>query len=149
MTEHLSGDIEFLREAADNGNTEAMYLLGICLAQGCKVEQDDNEAAKWFHKAAKKGHERAITSMGYLYSRGRGVRKDQYLAFSFLTQANDKGDSLAYDLLMRLRSEMSPQMLREAEKTSRRSGHRLGLLAGRSGLALQKPLLKIPILPCA
>jgi TPR repeat protein len=114
--QHLSDDIEHLRAAADNGNAEAMFLLGVCLAEGRKLEQDYREAAKWFHAASKKGHVRATVSLGFLYSKGRGVRLDQKIAFKLWREAQQKGDALAGDLVAMLRQQMSPQMLKDAEK---------------------------------
>ncbi|TVQ41587.1 MAG: sel1 repeat family protein [Geminicoccaceae bacterium] len=114
--QHLSQDIDYLKEAADNGNAEAMFLLGVCHAEGKKVDQNYREAAKWFHGASKKGHVRATVSLGFLYSKGRGVRLDQKLAYKLWKEAQQKGDPLASDLVSMLRQQMSPQMLKEAEK---------------------------------
>ena len=41
-------------EAAKNGNTNAMYKLGLCYASGVGVPQDYERAARW-HDAALKG----------------------------------------------------------------------------------------------
>ncbi len=116
MNDHLSRDVDYLHKAADNGNTEAMFLLGVCLAEGKKLPQDYRQAAKWFHAASKKGHVRATVSLAFLYSKGRGVRLDQKLAYKLLKQAQSKGDVLAGDLVTMLRQQMSPQMLKDAEK---------------------------------
>jgi TPR repeat protein len=113
---HLSGDIEFLKKAADSGNAEAMFLLGVCYARGQKVEQDFTAAAKWFHDASRKGHAAATTSLGFLYARGRGVRLDQKLAYKLMSQGCARGDPAAHDLLAKLRQRMSPPMLKEAER---------------------------------
>jgi TPR repeat protein len=116
VSDQLSRDIDFLKKAADNGNAEAMYLLGICYARGKKVEQDFTAAAKWFHEASRKGHAAATTSLGFLYARGRGVRLDQKLAFKHLSEGQARGDPTAADLLVKLRQQMSPPMLKEAER---------------------------------
>lgn len=116
MAHNLTADIDLLKEVADNGNIEAMFLLGVCYAEGRKLEQNYREAAKWFHAASKKGHARATTSLGFLYSCGKGVRLDQKLAFKLLKDAQLKGDALAGELATLLRQQMSPQTLKEAEK---------------------------------
>ena len=105
-----------LEFAADDGHAESMFLLAIAYAQGKGVEMDETVAARWFHQAARLGHARARTSMGYLYSIGRGVRHDVVLGYVFLTQAADAGDPLARDLLVRLRRQMSPAQLKEAQR---------------------------------
>ena len=37
-------------KAADQGNTVAMYSLGLAYANGSGVEKNENEAKKWFQK---------------------------------------------------------------------------------------------------
>jgi len=123
--ETLERRIERLRFAAEDGHVESMFLLGTAYAQGKGVPRDDALAARWFHQAARKGHVRARTSLAYLHSVGRGVRRDPVLAYVLLSQAISEGDPLARDLLLRLRRQMTPQQIREAEK---RSGARM---AGR------------------
>jgi TPR repeat protein len=116
VSDQLSRDLDFLRRAADNGNAEAMYLLAICYAEGKKVERDFTTAAKWFHEASKKGHAGATTSLGFLYSRGKGVRLDQKLAFKLMHDGQNRGDPHAQALITKLRQQMSPQMLKDAER---------------------------------
>ncbi|MEO1091683.1 MAG: tetratricopeptide repeat protein [Pseudomonadota bacterium] len=116
MTDHMSSDVDYLQRAADSGNAEAMFLLGVCYAEGRKLPQSFRTAAKWFHAAVRKGHVRATTSLGFLYSRGRGVRLDEKLAYKMFLEAQDQGDVLAGDLASRLRQQMSPPMLKEAER---------------------------------
>lgn len=110
-----------LRHGADDGHLESMYLLGVCLAQGKYVDQDDREAAKWFHAASKKGYAKAKTSLGYLYAVGRGVRKDFVLAYVFLSQSSRSGDPQAADILFRLRAKMHESQIRDADKKLRDS----------------------------
>jgi uncharacterized protein len=105
-----------LRFAAEDGQPEAMFLPGAAYAQGSGVPRDETAAASWFHRASRKGHARAKTSMGFLYSTGRGVRRDPVLAYLLLTQAATMGDPLAGDMLIRLRRQMHPSQLREAER---------------------------------
>ncbi len=121
MSDQLSRDIDFLQRAADNGNAEAMFLLGVCYAQGDRLEQNFRAAAKWFHEASRKGHPAATTSLGFLYSRGRGVRLDQKLAYKLIAEGQSLGDPTAGQLLPRLRQQMSPPMLKEAERLAANS----------------------------
>jgi TPR repeat protein len=116
VSDQLTRDIDFLRKAADNGNAEAMFLLGVCYARGKKVAQDHTAAAKWFHEASRKGHAAATTSLGFLYARGRGVRLDQKLAYKLISDGQQRGDTTAPELLAKLRQQMSPPMLKEAER---------------------------------
>jgi hypothetical protein len=120
--EDLKETVKSLRFKAEDGHAESMFLLGVAYAQGRGVEQNETAAARWFHQASRKGHVRAKTSMGYLYATGRGVRHDVTLGYVFLAQAVRQGDSLAGDLLTRVRKTMSPIQLRDAERRLLESG---------------------------
>lgn len=105
-----------LKRAAGEDNAEARFLVGVAYAQGCGVPPNDREAAKWFHQAARARHPRAMASLGFMYARGRGVRRDVVLAYQYLDQAAGHGDPLARDMVEWLRREMTPQQVREAER---------------------------------
>lgn len=49
--------VEEFTKAAELGNAEAKYYLGICYKDGKGVPQDQEEATKWFTKAAEQGYE--------------------------------------------------------------------------------------------
>jgi len=116
VSDQLSRDIAFLKKAADSGNAEALFLLGVCYARGKKTQRDDTAAAKCFHAASRKGHAAATTSLGFLYARGRGVRLDQKLAYKLISDGHKRGDPIAAELLAKLRQRMSPPMLKDAER---------------------------------
>ena len=42
--------------AAEQGHAQAQYRLGICYDEGSGVEEDEDEAVKWYWKAAEQGH---------------------------------------------------------------------------------------------
>ena len=121
MTEadQLRETIRSLREKAEDGHAESMFLLAVAYAQGKGVERNDTAAARWFLQAARKGHMRAQTSIGYLYATGRGVKHDLVLGSVFLSRAARDGDPLANDLLIKVRKGMSPAQLKEAEQRAR------------------------------
>jgi len=117
--DQIKGTIRKLREQAEDGHAESMFLLAVAHAQGKGVERNDTAAARWFLQAARKGHLRAKTSIGYLYATGRGVKHDLVLGFIFLSRAAREGDPLANDLLIKIRNGMSPAQLKEAEQRAR------------------------------
>lgn len=63
---------EEFRKAAEQGNADAQYKLGLCYHSG----QDYVEAVKWYKKAAFQGDVRAIFTVGICYFNGLGVNKD-------------------------------------------------------------------------
>jgi TPR repeat protein len=91
-----------LRDRAEDGDPEAMFLLGVAHAQGKGAKLDDMTAVRWFRQAARKGHARAKTSLGYLHAIGRSVPRDRALARALLAEAEAAGDPLARDLLARM-----------------------------------------------
>lgn len=63
------------------------------------IEKNAKEAAKWYQKAANKGHIFAKTNLAVMYARGNGVQKNSALAVKLYQEASDLGDDVAtYDL---------------------------------------------------
>lgn len=48
--------VEWLRKAAEKGNENALYNMGVCYLNGYGVFVDQKEAARWFEKAQKAGN---------------------------------------------------------------------------------------------
>jgi len=56
--------VELFRQAADLGNSDAQYNLGVCLRRGMGVAPDDQEAERRYTAAAKQGHPSAQLALG-------------------------------------------------------------------------------------
>ena len=80
------------REAADAGNSEAQYLMGVFCLEGQGTLQDPSEAAKWFELAAAQGVTAAHERLGAMYATGVGVPEDQALAVEAFERAVRQGD---------------------------------------------------------
>ncbi len=48
--------VKWYRKAAERGDADAQFNLGVCYSKGESVKQDRAEAAKWLRMAAKQGH---------------------------------------------------------------------------------------------
>ena len=59
------------------------------------VPQSDQEAARWYLKAANQGDAGAQTIVGMMYMQGQGVEKDEVQAKSWLRKAVAQGDTTA------------------------------------------------------
>lgn len=84
---------ESMLKAAESGDTEAQYKVGIeyCLGSpGTHV--DYKKAAEWFQKAVDNGFLPAKRELGILYLRGEGVKADGEKAFSLLAPAAEAMD---------------------------------------------------------
>ncbi len=60
-----------LRPLAEQGNTNAQFMLGLMYYKGGGVPQDYAEAAKWYRKAAEQGNADAQYIHGLMHSLGR------------------------------------------------------------------------------
>ena len=57
-----------LLEKAISGDAESQYQLALCYRNGEGVEQSNEEAVKWYRKAAEHGNsdaQEALTELGY------------------------------------------------------------------------------------
>ena len=85
--------------AAEAGNPEAQYLLGLLCMEGKKMVQDYVKAVEWLEKAAAQGHKDAQHDLASIYYQGKIVQKDleraQYWAKKYkgLPDADDGSDS--------------------------------------------------------
>ncbi|MBT7666950.1 MAG: sel1 repeat family protein, partial [Rhodospirillaceae bacterium] len=68
--------MEGWRQAAEEGDTEAEFLLGQIHSRGEGIKKDFLAAHDHFMKAANRGHTEAEYSLGVLYGIGLGVEED-------------------------------------------------------------------------
>lgn len=110
--------IDELLEAAEDGDSEAMYELGIMYEFGLGVHEDHSQAAHWYRSAAEARNDdlfRAIVSetinvhryreaadagsvgamfrLGIMYARGHGVPQDDREAVRWYRKAAETGDA--------------------------------------------------------
>ncbi|MHC5226501.1 tetratricopeptide repeat protein [Ignatzschineria sp. LJL83] len=67
QTEDYLKIYELFEKAAENGEEEAYYYLGIMNDAGEGVPQDREKALYWFHKSVDTGNEEALARMGSIY----------------------------------------------------------------------------------
>ena len=83
--------IDELRRLANEDNTEDQFTLGLMLHKGNRVEQDYQEALKWFKKASENGNVDAQYYLGSMYYDGRGVSQDYVEAEKWYREAAEQG----------------------------------------------------------
>ena len=76
---------------ADDGNSEAMFLLGSAYNEGIAVRRDSKKAFEWFKKSAEFGSPFGMTMAGYSYEKGKGIRKNYEEAFKWYAKAAEAG----------------------------------------------------------
>jgi len=82
-----------LREAEEN------YQRGLQAADGIGVTRDYFAAARYYRKAAEKGHVGAQYNLAFLYENGKGVKQDFAQAALWYRKAADQGDPEAQNNL--------------------------------------------------
>ena len=70
VTKNYQEAVKWYRKAADQGNKEAQYFLGICYQLGKSVNKNNEEAAKWYRKASSQGHANAKEALDWLINEG-------------------------------------------------------------------------------
>ena len=83
------------RAAAESGDADAQFTLGLMYHQGRGVVQDYAEAAVQFRRAAKQGDAGAQSNLGAMYDKGQGVVQDYALAVSWYRRAAEQGLAVA------------------------------------------------------
>ena len=68
--------IRLFKDAANQGEANAQYNLGIMYSKGRGVTQDYQQAAKWYTLAAEQGVANAQYNLGVLFHQGLGVNQD-------------------------------------------------------------------------
>jgi len=90
-----SANLPQLRDLAAHGDPAAENALGLLYSAGDDKQaiiRDENEAARWFTKAAEHGNVPAQSKLGSLYWGGRGVPKDDNRAYFWTVLARASGD---------------------------------------------------------
>ncbi|WP_204966184.1 tetratricopeptide repeat protein [Megamonas hypermegale] len=92
-------EYEKMMYSAEQGDSEAQYLLGIMYEKGNEIEQDYEEAVKWYKESAKQGNSEAQYKLGYMYQFGDGVRQDYEEAVRWYKESAEQGNSEAQNNL--------------------------------------------------
>ena len=81
---------------ANAGDISACAYLGKMYYEGTGVEQNYNEAFKWYQKAADNGVTGAYIWLGVMYYNGQGVAQNYEKAFLWSKKAAENGAADAY-----------------------------------------------------
>ena len=95
-------------EAANRGNSQAQYQVGIMYARGQGVENDPKNALYWYRKAAEQDNADALFTLGDTYRFGElGVSKNTAEAFDFYLKAANLGHAKAMSSLAYIYEKIS------------------------------------------
>ena len=89
-------DFGALLERAKEGNLEAQKDLAMAYVRGDEIEQNYEEAFKWYKAAAEQGDADAQNSLYNRYAKGEGVEQNSEEAMKWLHRSAEQGYGLAY-----------------------------------------------------
>jgi len=140
-----------LRQAAAQGDPNALFAVAVRYTEGKGVTSDLAEAARYYRQAAEAGLAPAQYRLGSLYEKGRGVERDLEAARDWYARAAKQGNAKASHNLAVLYAEGisgNPEFRDAAHwfKTAANFGltdsqYNLGILYAR-GLGLEKNLVE-------
>ena len=115
--------VEAIRRAAEQGDADAQYNLGLMYDNGGGVPEDDAEAVRRYRLAADQGDAVAQYTLGFKYAYGEGVSQDDVAAHMWfsLAGARSSGDERDTHVGVRdsLATWMTPEQIAEAERLAR------------------------------
>lgn len=91
----LPEKITALIKAAEQGDADAQFYLGLKYEKGQDVAQSDSTAVEWYQKAAEQGNRDAQFSLGWMYDKGRGVTQSVNTAIEWYHKAAEQGQVIA------------------------------------------------------
>lgn len=97
--------IDFIRQAAEQGDAKSQYDLGSCYANGIGVEKNQLEAFNWWYKAAMQNYAQAQYEIGSCYEKGFGTVIFTPMAVYWYTQAAVQGHIMAQYQLGKCRTD--------------------------------------------
>jgi TPR repeat protein len=103
---------------AEQGDAKSQFKMGMIYKLGQGVQQDYEEAVKWYRLGAEQGDINAQYNLGLMYENGQGVQQDYKEAVKWCRLAAEQGDIRAqYNLgLMYSTGKGTPQSHKESIK---------------------------------
>jgi len=83
--------VVWYQKAANKGESQAQYELGLVYMSGEGVSKNYNEGVSWLKKAAEQGHAQAQYNLSLAYYKGNGVAKSSTQSINWLTKSAEKG----------------------------------------------------------
>ena len=142
----ISETFENILRAADHGDPNGQYTLGLLYRFGDSVEQDYSVSMLWLRRAAEQNHALAQYALGEVYENGLGTQQDGAQAVEWYTRASSNNYYPAMTKLADIYAHgiLAKQDYQVSEKWYRRAVE-LGSIEAKP--KLQKLLDKIKDLP--
>ena len=110
----------WFRKAADQGQGESQFSMGLRYQMGQSVAQDYQEAARWFKLAAEQGIGAAAAALAREYATGEGVPQDLVEAYKWAAVAARQSDPNSGDVILKeLEAKLTANQLAEGKRRAR------------------------------
>ena len=111
--------LKLFRLAADQGDANGPFMLGVMYATGQGIPQNYAEAVKWYRLATDQGSADAQYNLGGMYATGQGVQQDNVSAYMWLSLSAARGEQSAIKSRDLIAQHMTPAQIAEAQKRAR------------------------------
>ncbi len=101
-THDFESDFYSFIDLAEEGDADAQFNIGYLYYNGIGVDENDKEAAVWYHQAAKLGHADAQFALAGMYYIGQGVEENDEKAKKLYRKAAKQGHPDAQLALQRI-----------------------------------------------
>ncbi len=91
----MDAGLKGLIAKAENGDVDAMVMVGDCFTRGINTQVNDAQSHKYYKMAADKGHVKASAQVGINFINGIGVEVDKKQGIKYLTYAADHDEAFA------------------------------------------------------
>jgi uncharacterized protein len=118
-TSNAADSVEQIRAKASLGDAAAQFNIGVMYYEGQGVQQDYNQAAAWYRKAAGQGHAKAQFNLGVIYKKGQGVPQDYAQAYMWVNLGAAKGFEDAVRMRDNLLKKLTPSQIEEGQRLAR------------------------------
>lgn len=105
--------------AAEQGDAQAQFNLGVAYNNGDGVSKNYKQAIKWYRLSASQGLGVAQYNLGNMYANGIGIPEDKVLAYMWWNLALGNGlEDIASANMEHISQEMNYSQIVEAKKLS-------------------------------
>jgi TPR repeat protein len=103
----------------ENVSKEEIELDDVQKSEMEKKKQDYKESIKWFTKSAEQGDSKSQYNLGEIYQEGKGVPKNNVMAYMFFNLAAVNGDEVKIKSRNKVASKMTPSQLEKSQDKAR------------------------------
>jgi hypothetical protein len=107
--------VGWCRAAAEQGNAEAQFTMGLYFAMG-RLVPNFHAAADWFSLAAEQGHAEAQLRLGLAYILGLGVPQDPVQGYVWCRLSAESGNATAQGRVEVLQKMLTGKQLKRGDR---------------------------------